>query len=532
MGWEEGYDVLGSAGGTMPLAFLNWNSPTISDVMAASGAGQYAPGLGRSTTGGQGYLGLGTMPAPGTPYPALGFDPAPGDPGEISHLVATLGTAAHKLGAAHDLIQKMADDKDSWQGDAAEAFHQKLKDKLPKYLQEGSESLQKAADDLRGWSTRLDGYRSKAQGHESDACSARSGFATAWTDAVAAVGNNRDALALQGQHFDTDAALKAANDRLRAAMSTIEDAVTRCDRAFGALHQIVSDAKHLADTHSADASTVAAQLRHAAHDIAPHKPNPFLNWIKEHGGDILSAAAAICGVLALFCPVFAIPAILLSAGALGLHAWKMASDGAKLWPPSMEAAGNWATLGCDALGAIPGIGVTAKAAGLMKDAAEAGEAANAANTAVKATEGAEAAAGATEKATAAAGDAAEASGDAAKAPGFASRWGEAAKATGGDGGVNPLVDKGLRRAIDGSTATVSSDTTKFAGKLVQFNVNATGATFATAGLFPDAAANQQYANSNTVVTGGADALAAAPTTAGGARGTSALVGGLAKLMRR
>jgi len=507
--WEGDYEILGTAGAGSPLDFLDWPAPAAADVMSAAGVSQGLdlPVASYSMFGGADrYAKLSAPPAPGSKYPALGLDPAPGDPGEIERLVSALSKAADRLGTAQSLIQRMADDKDSWQGEAAEAFHAKLKDELPKYLEDGSKSLHKAANDLRGWGTRLDGYRTKAQACEADASTARGTFGTAWTSAIEVARSHQADLQLQGKHFDTDAELQQANTRIQTALSSIEDAVSTVDSAFSALQTAIRQAKSLADTHHDDASSVAKSLRSDASDIAPHKPNPIVNWLKEHGGDILSAAAAVCGVLALFCPVFAIPAILLSAGALGMHAWKMASDGAKLWPPtSMEALGNWATLGCDALGAIPGIGVTAKAAGLMKDAAEAGELAG---DAARATDGAEAAVKAGEGAAegaSEAGDAAESEGE--KAANFFQRWGDAARErAGGDAAVNPWMQSKLGRLIDGQGKDLS-DAAVFAGKAIQFNVNATGAAFATANLFPSAAGDDSFLNTNTVVTGGADALA-------------------------
>src|SRR5581483_2305390 len=242
MTWEDGYDVLSASGGAQLREVPNWTGPGASDVLVAAGLSQYA--TASVTLGGDsGYPGLGKLPAPGTAYPALGFDPAPGDPGEITRLVATLGSAASKLRAAHELIQKMADDQTTWQGDAAEAFHQKLKQDLPKYLDEGHQSLQKAADDLRGWGTRLDGYRTKAQAHEADAASARSTYGSAWTDAVSVAQSHRDDLALQGQQFSTDAELQAAQSRLNGAYASIEDAVKRVSGAFSTLRQAICDAK-------------------------------------------------------------------------------------------------------------------------------------------------------------------------------------------------------------------------------------------------------------------------------------------------
>lgn len=473
MTWEDGYDVLSASGGAQLREVPNWTGPGASDILVAAGLSQYA--TASVTLGGDsGYPGLGKSPAPGTPFPALGFDPAPGDPGEVTRLVATLGSAASKLRAAHELIQKMADDQTTWQGDAAEAFHQKLKQDLPKYLDEGHQSLQKASDDLRGWGARLDGYRTKAQGHEADAAGARSAYGNAWTDAVSVAQSHSADLALQGQHFSTDAELQSAQSRLDAAYAAIEDAVKRLSGAFSTLRQAICDAKTLADTHAEDAAQVAKQLRSAAKDFAPHKPNPILNWIKEHGGDILSALAAVCGVIALFCPAFALAAIVLSALALGLHAWKFASDGGSLWPPtSMSVLDNYLALAGDALGAVPGIGVVAKAATLARDAGDAGEAASLLS----------------------------------KAGNFSRGLVTAAKdEAGGDAAVSGWVQKGLTRLIDGPAAEEASDGAKFAGKLVQFNINATAATFGAASLDPQASSDSSFQGTNRGVTGGTTVL--------------------------
>lgn len=478
MGWDGRYDVL-PHDGDMPLAFLTWEPPTIADVMAAAGAGQRAPALGAGVGGGSDYASLGRPPAPGTTFPALGFDPAPGDPAEVARLVAALGHAAQQLGGAHELVRQIAADRDAWQGEAAEAFHARLEAELPTSLDDAHRSLNRAAQSLRDWSARLDAHRARARAAESDAAGARSAYARDWGAAVEAVAGNRDAFALQGRYIGTDAELRRADARIKAAENAVESAVAQVRRTFATLHQAVDDARRLADRHREDAAAVARRLHAASHDLAPRRPNPVLSWIKEHGGDILSAAAAVCGVVALFCPVFAIPAILLSAGALGLHAWKMGSDGAKLWPPSTEMAGNWATLGGDLLGAVPGIGVTAEAAGLMRDAAEAGEAVGAAGRV---------------------GEAADTARSAARSPGFAQRWGEAARQTGGDGAVSPLLVRGARRL------GLNTDAAMFAGKAFQFNVNATGAAFATAALAPGAADSSSFANANTTVAIGAGAV--------------------------
>lgn len=466
MAWENGYDIPGSAGGGNPLGIISRPGPTASDVLSAAGAGasitEASPGVNPTAsgvTGSGGFESLAKTPAPGSKYPALGFDPAPGDLAEVARLVSTLSDASNKLGHAQDIVDKMKADKDSWQGEAAEAFHEKLSENLPKYLQEGHQSLSKAAATLRDWHTRLDGYQAKARICEADAQSARSSFGNAWTDAVSTAADSKSSLALQGKHFDSDAELQQADAEIKSAISAVEDATRRAGSAFTSLQQIISEAKSLADEHSDEASTVAKSLRAEAKDYAPHKPglwSKISGWLKDHSADILSAAAALCGLIAFFCPIFAIPAVLLSAGAFTGHLRKDLHEDGAFSKPS-----TWITLAGDALGAFPGLGMVAKGASLARGTAEIGELASNAGKAETLWRGAQ----------------------------------EVGKTAGGENAVGETLQRVVNKVHTGDWNQVS-DASELTAKRFQLGLNFTSASLATEGLVPRVGDNDSFSAAN------------------------------------
>jgi hypothetical protein len=489
MAWENGYDIPGGSGDGNPLDLLRTAAPQVGDVLSAAGAGAgsalptaVSPSAGSPLLhGAAGYAGYGRNPAPGSRYPALGFDPAPGDLAEVGRLVTVLTHAADRLGHAQGLVKRMQDDQDSWQGQAAEAFHDKLSENLPKYLDEGLQSLSKAAHTLKGWQGRLDTRQATARGHETDAESARSTYRSAWHSAVTIAADNKSSLALQGKHFESDAQLADANAKIKAATGAVEDAAHRAASAYTTLQQVISEARSLADAHSSDAGDVARSLRAEAKDFAPHKPSGLWSkisgWLEEHGGDILSAAAAVCGVIALFCPVFALPAILLSVGALAMHAWKFADKGKAAFFPVGKNLGNWLALGGDALGAVPGALVAMDGIKAMRVASAAEDGLSLAGKGGALWHGVT----------------------------------EAGEKLGGDGAVSSLVQKPVTRLVDGtwSAAHTASDNAQFVGKAVQFHVNAPGAAYSLASLDPQAAGDSSFANVNNSVGAGGSGVGAA-----------------------
>jgi hypothetical protein len=411
------------------------------------------------TAGAPGFAAVGRLPAPGSRYPALGFDPAAGDLSEVARLVSALADAGHRLGHAHALVQRMQADRDSWQGEAAEAFHRKLSDVLPKYLEEGQQSLGKASSDLRGWQARLEGYQAKARGYEADAQSARTAFGRAWADAVSTAADHKGSLALQDRHFDSDAKLRQAEAGIKAALSAVEDATKRASSAYSTLQQVISEAKSLADAYSEDASAVARTLHADAKDSAPHRPGFWQqagDWLKDHGGDILSAAAAVCGVVALFCPIFALPAVLLSAGAFEEHLRQDFHEEGAFSKP-----GTWIALAGDALGALPGVGMAAKGISLARGSSEiAGLAA-----------------------------------DAGKAESLWRGAQEVGKEAGGENAVGETLQRVVNKVHTGDWNQMS-DASELAARRFQLGLNVAGASLATEGLVPEVGDNEHFKAAN------------------------------------
>lgn len=101
-------------------------------------------------------------------YPALGFDPAPGATERVGALAADLGSVATELGAAQQALTSIGHSSGIWQGDAAEAFHDKLGE-LPEYLEKANRSLGDAARALDQWSADLSSMQRTAARYEAEA---------------------------------------------------------------------------------------------------------------------------------------------------------------------------------------------------------------------------------------------------------------------------------------------------------------------------------------------------------------------------
>lgn len=301
-------------------------------------------------------------------YPALGFDPAPGEPGAVNALADNFMTVARQLGSARDTLESIGNSDSVWQGDAATNFRGKV-GQLPNYLNKANASLSDAATALDGWASDLTTMQYRAAGYEDQAQQALARLERA---------RNDPNLKLAGQRFDSQQALQLAQRELAAAEQALNSAQQDLDA-------IRADARRLLDQHEDLARRVADALRRAT-DEAPPEPG-FLEslgnalsgmlgaveslagkvwqWTKDHAqdiakvGDILNKISAVLGVAALVCaPIEPLGAILgAAAGITSVAAF--ATQGLA------KAAGanvSWTTLGLDAAGAIPFLGVAAKGA--------------------------------------------------------------------------------------------------------------------------------------------------------------------------
>ncbi len=305
-------------------------------------------------------------------WSGLGFNPVPGDPGTVEQLSKTLVRAAQHLSGVNDTLKRLGTPDGTWSGDAQQAFSASLSD-LPTHLQKASDSVDRARQELDNWWKELTANRVTATGYEAQAKTMQGTL----RDAQAAhreAGANGDLL-LAGQTFPDAAALASAQQRYNTAKSTLDDAATRLTGAQNDLNGVLTQAHQLSDEQAKFGRERAKAIRKAADDDAPHKPGIW-DWIKAHGADFLTVAASVCGIIAIFCPAFALAAIILSVAAFAAHSATYVSQGGwgALFPPSAKNMGNWLTLGGDALGAIPGVGVAGKGLAAAKAARTAGEA--------------------------------------------------------------------------------------------------------------------------------------------------------------
>ncbi|WP_030246420.1 putative T7SS-secreted protein [Streptomyces sp. NRRL S-350] len=312
-----------------------------------------------------------TDPTPAPDWSGLGFNPAPGDSAAVTALSGSLRRVGQHLTGVHTTLAQLSANQGQWTGEAAKAFADQF-GKLPTYLQDAADSITAAYQSLDIWYQALTEHQPKAVELAHAAVAAKQRKADAeQAHATAAAAPD---LKLAGQNFPDDASLAAAEQRYNKAKSHLDAAATLVGNAADELTGLQNQAHELAETHKSDAHKTADAIRKAADSKAPPEPgwlSKVGNWLKNHGADLLTVAAGVCGVAAIFFPAFALPAILLSAAAAGAHATQYAVKG-QLWPPQKNI-GNWLTLGGDVLGAIPGVGVAAKGVTAVREAAAAGE---------------------------------------------------------------------------------------------------------------------------------------------------------------
>ncbi|MFE4515064.1 putative T7SS-secreted protein [Kitasatospora sp. NPDC056783] len=313
-----------------------------------------------------------SVPAPAAPdWSGLGFDPAPGDSGAVTTLSNGLRRVGQHLSGVHTALSRITAGEGEWTGEAARKFSERFGE-LPGYLQDASESITAAYTALDVWYQALTEHQPKAAELAAAAVTAKKkrDEADRAHGAAAASPDLRPA----DRYSSDDAGLAAAEKRYTAAKSHLDSAAELLDSATTELEGLRKQAHELAGTHRSDAGKTAEAVRKAADGKAPPEPGMLGrigDWFKDHGADLLTVAAGVCGVAALFFPAFALPAVLFSAAAAVTHGAQYATKG-RLWPPQRNI-GNWLALGGDVLGAIPGVGVAAKGVTAAREAVAAGE---------------------------------------------------------------------------------------------------------------------------------------------------------------
>ncbi|MFE7528752.1 putative T7SS-secreted protein [Kitasatospora sp. NPDC057542] len=294
-----------------------------------------------------------STPAPAAPdWSGLGFNPAPGDSAAVTALSNSLRRVGQHLSGVHTTLAQISDNEGQWTGEAAKAFSKQF-GKLPGYLQDAADSITAAYTALDVWYKALTEHQPKAAELAASAVAAKKKKDEA--DRAHSAAAAAPDLQLAGRYFSDDASLAAAEQRYNTAKSHLDSAANLLTSASNELAGLQKQAHELAGTHKSDAQKTAEAIRKAADSKAPPEPGMLSkigNWFKNHGADLLTVASGICGVAAIFCPAFALPAILLSVAAAGWHAGQYGVSG--LVPTSMKNLGNDLTLAGDLLGALPG----------------------------------------------------------------------------------------------------------------------------------------------------------------------------------
>jgi uncharacterized protein YukE len=294
-------------------------------------------------------------------WPGLGFDPAKGDLHTIESLAYDVKTVGDELGELHELLTRVGQSNGVWEGEAAEKFRGKLGE-LPKYLQQGHESMQACSQALRTWHTRLASFQNNAKGLEADAVEARAKLdqRNAEIDRV-----NAEIRSVMNTQI-SEARAKQIGDEADAAKSA-------ADSAAGELQRIIDEAERLRN----DWQQRSEDAERAIREASQNRPPDISVWSKIGKGlsdawegfkdflvdnaDLFSTISSALAVAAL--AVNAIPVVGQVASAI-LGAGAVVTAGAAMAGHWMgRARGNgtpiW-KIALDGVGLIPGGGGLAK----------------------------------------------------------------------------------------------------------------------------------------------------------------------------
>ncbi len=281
-------------------------------------------------------------------FPHIGWDPTPGSVEDTRDLAKQLGKLAGELGTALGELERI--ETGAWKGKTAIAFSEYVGQDVTPLIRKSHESFDKASRALHRWADDLQDFQDRADRLEKSA----------------------------GEKLDAKA---------KAQAKAGSDGSTELGEASSAVDGVIQKVHELEEDYRAAARQVSKELDKAG-DIAPDEPgfwdklghgianawDATGDWLKEHAdlikeiGDILSDVTAILGVLAIitlpFEPlgaIFGAAAVLTSGMALLAHSVAKASG----------ADVSWLTMGTDALGLLPGIGLLGKGAKVASKAAAA-----------------------------------------------------------------------------------------------------------------------------------------------------------------
>ena len=279
-------------------------------------------------------------------FPHIGWDPTPGNVEDTRELAKQIGKLAGELGTAVKELDQV--EAGAWKGKTAIAFTDYIGKDVTPLIRKSYDSFDKASRALHRWANELQDFQDRADRLEKSA------------------GDKLDAKSKAEGKADGK-----GSDDLAKASSAVDGVIQK-------VHELEEEYRQAA-------RKISKELDKAG-DIAPDEPgfwdklgsgiadawDATGDWIKDHAdlikeiGDILSDITTVLGVLAIitlpFEPlgaIFGAAAVLTSGLALVAHGVAMAGG----------ADVSWLTMGTDALGLLPGIGLFGKGAKVASEAA-------------------------------------------------------------------------------------------------------------------------------------------------------------------
>lgn len=268
-------------------------------------------------------------------FPNIGFVPCPGDSDAVSRIVNTLNNTAKALEEIQSALHGTG--KGNWKGKAADSFRTSLEDEFRPMIDDAYSSFNQAKKALSSWVSQMRLYQGRARSLEKQA-----------------------------------AEVEKADDNSGKSEKHSKSSGSEDDDALKGLRE---RAQKLRAEYQENGRKVAQQLKSAT-EKAPSEPGFWdkvgdlvsdIGKLIRENADWIGVLAAALGVAAIFFPALALAAFALSAVAFSSHLVKFAEAG-ELWPP-WDNVGSYLTLGGDALGAVPGIGVAIKGAKVGASAA-------------------------------------------------------------------------------------------------------------------------------------------------------------------
>lgn len=285
-------------------------------------------------------------------WPGLTFNPAKGDLHTIESLAYDVKTVGDELDEMREMLVGIGKTDGVWDGEAAKKFQEKVGE-LPKYLQQGHDSMNACSRALKGWHDELETMQRQAKNLEERAVEARKRLDQKNADV------DKVNVKIEGAQFQqlTEQQAKALSEEADSASRAAQDAATD-------LKLLIQDAEALRKYWEEQAAKAENAIREAAKNRPPDISvwdkitdglkgawDGFKNFLIDNADlfSTISSALAAAAIVVNVIPVGGqVASAILGAGAIAFSGAAMAGH----W---MGGASPF-KVGMDAFGMLPGIG--------------------------------------------------------------------------------------------------------------------------------------------------------------------------------